>query len=223
MGKPKETVWDAIARFTPQLDQLQHKGETITSEAPLDPEIVSAQYWNKVSTNLIDLAQKFESSHQVRANVCPSNRALHYFDIPSVYWIVVLILTPYMLVCAFLQLGKNAGKDSSSVAVDVATDWMEKKGITPKFTIDELRDMVSQSKCGVRGQSRTFHKLDRNLQWSGDTISIKVPVIHLQVFPEEVQLTLARSKYPDINDFDIHVTYSGPGATGCQMDSTIVP
>jgi len=51
VGKPKETVWDAIARFTSQLDQLQHKGETITSEAPFDPEVVSAQYWNKVATN----------------------------------------------------------------------------------------------------------------------------------------------------------------------------
>ena len=39
--KPKETMWDAIARFTPQLDQLQHKGETITSEAPLDLEVAS--------------------------------------------------------------------------------------------------------------------------------------------------------------------------------------
>ena len=71
-----------------------------------------------------------------------------------------------MQVRAFLQLGKNAGKDSISVAVDVATDLMEKKSITPKFTTDELRDM-SQSKCGARGQSRTFHKLDQNLQLSG--------------------------------------------------------
>ena len=46
----------------------------------------------------------------------------------------------------FLQLGKNAGKDSIRVAVDVATDLMEKKGITMKFTADDLRDMVSQSK-----------------------------------------------------------------------------
>ena len=76
VGKPKETVWDAIARFTPQLDQLQHKGETITCEAPLDPDVVSAQYWNKVATNLIDLAQKFESSHQVRTKVYPSNSCM---------------------------------------------------------------------------------------------------------------------------------------------------
>lgn len=107
-----------------------------------------------------------------------------------------------MQVRAFLQLGKNAGKDSISVAVDVATELMEKKGITPKFTTDELRDMISQSKCGTRGQSRTFHKLDRTLQWSGETISIKVPVIHLQVFPEKVRLTLAKSKYSEINDYD---------------------
>ena len=82
--------------------------------------------------------------------------------------------------------------------------------------------MISQSKSGTSGQSRTFHKLDWNLQWSGDTISIKVPVIHLQVFPEEVQLTLAKSKFSEINDFDIHNTYSGLYAAGCQMDSGIV-
>ena len=68
MGTPKDAVWDAITKFTPQLDQLQHKGEAITSEAPLDPEILSAQYWTKVATNLIDLANKFASSNQVRAN-----------------------------------------------------------------------------------------------------------------------------------------------------------
>ena len=93
------------------------------------------------------------------------------------------VLTPYMQVHAFLQLlGKNTGKDSISVAVDVATDLMDKKGITPKFTIDEFRDMVFQRNCSARGQSRTFHQLDRQLQWSGDTISIKVPMIHLPVF-----------------------------------------
>jgi len=59
---------------------------------------------------------------------------------------------------------------------------MDKKGITPKFTIDEFRDMVSQCNCSARGQSRTFHQLDRQLEWFGDTISIKVPVIHLPVF-----------------------------------------
>ena len=99
-----------------------------------------------------------------------------------------MILTPYKQVCTFLQLGKNAGKDSISVPVDVATELMEKKGITPKFTTDKLRDMVPQSKCSARG----LH-VDRNLQWSGDTISIKVPMIHLQMFPEEVHFTLAES------------------------------
>ena len=57
-----------------------------------------------------------------------------------------MILTPYMQVRTFLQLGKNARKDSIRVAVDVATDLMKKKGITTKFTADDLRDMVSQSK-----------------------------------------------------------------------------
>ena len=49
-----------------------------------------------------------------------------------------------------------------------------------------------------------------------------MPVIHLQVFPEEVQLTLAKSRFSEINDFDIHNTYSGLYAAGCQMDSGIV-
>jgi len=66
VGTSKEKVWEAIARFTPQLDQLQHKGETITNEVPLDPETVAAQYWLKVASNLIELAKKFESYHQVR-------------------------------------------------------------------------------------------------------------------------------------------------------------
>ena len=56
-----------------------------------------------------------------------------------------------MQVHAFLQLGKNAGKDSICVAVDVATELMQKKGITPKFTSDELRDMISQTKCHHKG------------------------------------------------------------------------
>ena len=59
-------------------------------------------------------------------------------------------------------MGKNAGKDSISVPVDVATELMEKKEITPKFTTDKLRDMVSQSKCSeepVKVNCRQKHKL----------------------------------------------------------------
>lgn len=96
---------------------------------------------------------------------------------------------------AFLQLGRNAGKPSISVAVDVATDLMVKKGITPKFTLDDLRDNITHYNCGARGQSRKFHQLDRNLEWLGSTVALKVPVIHLHAFPKDVQLTLAKSKY----------------------------
>jgi len=59
-------MWEAIARFTPHLDQVQHKGETISSETPLDPQTVSAQYWTKVATNL---AQKFQNRHLVRSKL----------------------------------------------------------------------------------------------------------------------------------------------------------
>ena len=88
-----------------------------------------------------------------------------------------------MQVRAFLQFGKNAGKDSNSVAVDVATDLMMKKGITPKFTLDELRDNISEHKCGARGQSCKFHQLD--LDSNGATVQLKVPVIYLSVFPKD--------------------------------------
>lgn len=69
VGKPKESLWEAIDWFTPQLDQLQHKGETVTTEIQPDPEAVSTQLWAKVDSNLIDLANKFGSSYQVRANL----------------------------------------------------------------------------------------------------------------------------------------------------------
>jgi len=61
-------MWEAIARFTPHLDQVQHKGETISSETPLRPPhwTVSAQYWTKVATNL---AQKFQNRHLVRSKL----------------------------------------------------------------------------------------------------------------------------------------------------------
>ena len=62
-----------------------------------------------------------------------------------------------MQVCAFLQCGRSAGKESISIAVDVATNLMAKKGITPKFTLDDLRDSITQHECGARAQSRRFN------------------------------------------------------------------
>ena len=79
--------------------------------------------------------------------------------------------------------------------MDVAAGLMLKKGITPKFTLDDLRDNITQYNCGARAQSRRFHQLDRELEWCGDTVALKVPEIHLSVFPEDVRQTLARSKY----------------------------
>ena len=85
-----------------------------------------------------------------------------------------MLLTPYVQVCA--------GKDSVGATVNVATCLMDKKGITPKFTTDELRDKISHCKCVVRIQSCIFHQLDRNLEWTGDTISIETPVITYRSF-----------------------------------------
>ena len=84
-----------------------------------------------------------------------------------------------MQVRAFLQLGKNNGQDSISIAVDVASRLMNKQGLTLKFTLEELRDNITQYKCGVRGQSRRFHQLQENLSWTGKTTQLKVPVIHI--------------------------------------------
>ncbi len=64
------------------------------------------------------------------------------------------------------------------MAVDVAAQLMKNKGITPKFTLIELRDNITEHDCGHRGQSRKFNQLDRNLKFSGAKVSLKVPVIH---------------------------------------------
>lgn len=96
---------------------------------------------------------------------------------------------------SFLQLGKSSGKTSIAIAVDVATALMQQKAITPKFTLTDLRDQISQFQCGARGQSRKFNSLDRNLDWTGKTISVKVPVVYLTTFPENIELALARCKY----------------------------
>ena len=95
---------------------------------------------------------------------------------------------------SFLQLGTNDRKESISLAVDVATNLMRRKSITPKFTIDELRDCITTFKCGSRVQSRRFHQLDCDFMWTGLTVSLKVPVIHLHVFPTDVRIPLARCK-----------------------------
>lgn len=66
VGETKEHVWDVISKFTPQLDHLQQKDETISSATPLDPEAVSDLFWKKVADNLLDLTSKVESRQEVR-------------------------------------------------------------------------------------------------------------------------------------------------------------
>ena len=62
VGKTKEHVWAVIAKFTPQLDELQQKDETINDTTPSDPGVTSNQYWRRVANNL---NETFESRHQV--------------------------------------------------------------------------------------------------------------------------------------------------------------
>ena len=168
VGQTSEHVWDITSRFTPHLDKLQQKNETITSAAPPDPEVTSEQYWRKVAKNLIDLAQRFDSKQQVRQLTTLCTMCMH----------LLFIIHMHTQVRAFLQLGKCSGAPSISVA---ATTLMIKKGITPKFTLDDLRDNITLYSCGSRGQSRRFHQLDRELKWHGSTLALKVPVINLKV------------------------------------------
>lgn len=65
VGETKEYVWNAISRFTPQLNQLQQRDDTIASASPLDPDDISNQYWRKVANNLLDLSKKFGNRQQV--------------------------------------------------------------------------------------------------------------------------------------------------------------
>ena len=88
---------------------------------------------------------------------------------------------------SFLQLGKCSGKDSISIAVDVASKLMISNGMTLKFTLDDLRDNITLNKCGSRGQSRKFHQLDEDLEWNGRTHALKVPVVYLKVFTDDIQ------------------------------------
>lgn len=50
-------MWDIIEQIAPQLDSLQHKGETICAENPASSE----QYWEKVAENILELTEKLES------------------------------------------------------------------------------------------------------------------------------------------------------------------
>ena len=92
-------------------------------------------------------------------------------------------------------MGTNCGKESIAIAVDIAASLMAKIGIEPKFTITTLRDNIARYNCGSRGQSRRFNKLNDKLQWQGETVALKVPVVQKQAFSDKVWLLLKTSKY----------------------------
>ena len=65
VGEKTTVVWNAIKKLAPQLDRLQHKEETITSEEVDDPNLLCEKFWKKIGTNLIDLANSLDNQHQV--------------------------------------------------------------------------------------------------------------------------------------------------------------
>lgn len=67
VGEPTTVVWNAIKKLAPQLDKLQHKEDTITSEEVADPDLLREKFWEKVGTSLIDLAKSLDNQHQVIA------------------------------------------------------------------------------------------------------------------------------------------------------------
>ena len=77
----------------------------------------------------------------------------------------------------------------------MAVQLMANKGITSKFTIGDLRDNITQFQCGVRSQCRRFYQLDRDLNWTGKLVGLKVPVVYLSVFPDHIRLPLAQSEF----------------------------
>ena len=62
--KPKEKIWEHFTRFAPLLDQLQQKGDSI-ADAPVDEKTKSTNYWEKVGSNLLELARKCDNNYQV--------------------------------------------------------------------------------------------------------------------------------------------------------------
>jgi len=73
---------------------------------------------------------------------------------------------------------------------------MEAYSMTLKFTLQELQDNISRDSCGDRGQSRKFNFLvDENLKWTGQTYSLKAPVILLEAFSDAIQIDLVKGKH----------------------------
>lgn len=65
VGKSKESVWVLLKKFAPHLNSLQKRTE-ITGGGPMDREEVIAQYWEKVGSNLMQLAEQLDSQHKAR-------------------------------------------------------------------------------------------------------------------------------------------------------------
>ena len=58
-----------------------------------------------------------------------------------------------------------------------------------------ISETISKGECGTRGQSRRFTELDREFQPTGRTLSLKVPVVHLSTFPEDMRSPFVKCKY----------------------------
>ena len=78
--------------------------------------------------------------------------------------------------------------------MEVASKLMTVKGVTLKFTQEHLRDNITENKCGAKAQSRKFYQLDEHLKWNGETHALKVPVVHLDVFPQDIQIELIKGQ-----------------------------
>lgn len=98
----------------------------------------------------------------------------------------------FLQIRSFLQVEKLEGKNSISIAVEVVSKLMTAKGLTVKFTLEELRDNIAENKCGTKAQSRKFYQLDQYGKWNGETHALKVPVDHLDVFPKDIQTDLIK-------------------------------
>lgn len=76
--------------------------------------------------------------------------------------------------------------------MEVASKLMTVKGLTIKFTQEELRDSITEDKCGTKAQSHKFYQLDQYGKWNRETHALKVPVVHLDVFPKDIQADLIK-------------------------------
>ena len=65
VGKTKESVWEMFVKFSPHLDSLQKRSETCM-DSTSDQATISANYWEKVGSNLIQLVDALDSPVKVR-------------------------------------------------------------------------------------------------------------------------------------------------------------